>query len=194
MSHLPGDPVSPSPRNPLGSVGAPEPESDVSFFRPEAVAAVKRWREVAASVAVLLWGLWWGLTGRGLIGWIGWALVIGGAALTWAAAQRARFRPGEGGVGMVEVDERQITYLAPYGGAALAMENLTEVSIVPDRAGQPVWRLRAGGELMTIPAAAAGTEALFDVLTALPGADLEAAIRASRSPVIDRVVIWRRAH
>ena len=43
-----------------------------------------------------------------------------------------------------------------------------------------------------MPASAEGTEALFDALTALPGVDMEAAIRASRGRPKARLVIWRR--
>lgn len=163
----------------------------MSFFRPEAVAGLKRWREVAVAALVVLFGLWWGLAGLGLIALIGWLLALGGAALFWAAVQRARFRGGSGGLGVVEVDERQVTYLAPVGGGFAAMDLLTEISIAPDRAGLPVWRFRSGMEMLTIPASAAGTEALFDVLTALPGANIEAAIRATRLRPAETTVIWR---
>ena len=76
----------------------------MSFFRPEAVAEVKRWRGAMAAGAVTMLGLWWGFTSLGLIKWIGWVLAAGGAAMLWAAVQRARFHGGSGGLGVVEVD------------------------------------------------------------------------------------------
>ena len=164
----------------------------MSFLRPEAVAAIRRWQGTIAAGAVMALGLWWGLTSLGLIKWSGWALALGGAAMTWAAVQRARFHGGTGGLGVVEVDERQVIYLAPVGGGFISLDALTEVAIAPDRAGLPVWRLRAGMELLTIPTSATGTEALFDALTALPGADAVAAIRASRGRPDAKVVIWSR--
>jgi len=164
----------------------------MSFIRPEAAAGLRRWREVIAAGAVLALGIWWGLTALGLLSWIGWALVIGGGAMLWAAIQRARFYAGHGGLGLVEVDERQITYLAPAGGGIASLDHLTEVSLGPDRAGLPVWRFRTGDEILTIPTSAEGTAALFDALTALPGIDIEAAIRASRTRTPHRVVIWTR--
>lgn len=164
----------------------------MSFFRPEAVAEVKRWQGALAAGAVTLLGLWWGLTSLGLVKWVGWALVLGGGAATWAAAQRARFHGGSGGLGVVEVDERQIAYFAPVGGGILSLESLSEVAIAPDYEGLPVWLLRAHDEILIVPASAAGTEALFDALTALPGADMEAAIRASRGRPGAKVVIWSR--
>lgn len=164
----------------------------MSFVRSDAARAFKRWRGAVASAAVLGIGLWWSVTSLGLIRWTGWALTPVGAALFWASVQRARFRGGHGGVGVVEVDERQITYLAPVGGGILSLNGLTEVAIGPDRAGLPVWRFRAGAELLTVPASAVGTEAIFDALTALPGADMEAAIRASKGRPGAPVVIWAR--
>lgn len=164
----------------------------MSFLRPEALASLRRWRGVIAAAALLALGLWWGLTSLGLVKWIGWALSAGSAALLWAAVQRARFRGGSGGLGVVEVDERQIAYLAPVGGGIASLEALTEVAIGPDRAGLPVWRFRSGAEILTIPTSAEGTEALFDALTALPGVDIEAAIRASRNRPDDTIVIWAR--
>lgn len=164
----------------------------MSFIRPEAAAELKRWRGAMASGAVLALGLWWGLTSLGLVSWTGWALAAGGAAMLWASVQRARFHGGSGGLGVIEVDERQIVYLAPVGGGILSLDGLSEVAIGPDRAGLPVWRFTGGGERLSVPVSAAGTEALFDALTALPGADMEAAIRASRGRPDGTVVIWRK--
>lgn len=164
----------------------------MAFIRPEAAAELRRWRDAIAAGLVLLLGLWWGLTSFGLIKWIGWALALAGAALLWAGIQRARFHAGHGGLGLVEVDERQITYLAPVGGGMASLDLLTEISLGPDRSGLPVWRFRTGNEILTIPASAEGTAQIFDALTALPGIDIEAAIRASRTRPKQSVVIWRK--
>ncbi|SMH50115.1 hypothetical protein [Maritimibacter sp. HL-12] len=164
----------------------------MSFIRPEVREGLQRWREVIAAGAVIALALWWAFTGFGVIRWIGWALVIGGTALLWAGLQRARFHGGHGGLGVVEVDERQIAYLAPVGGGIASLDLLTEVSLGPDRSGLPVWHFRTGYETLAIPASAEGTEQLFDALTALPGVDIEAAIRASRSRPEHSIVIWTR--
>jgi hypothetical protein len=164
----------------------------MNFIRPEAATELRRWRGAMAAGLVFALGLWWGLTSLGLIKWAGWALAVGGASMLWASVQRARFHGGSGGLGVVEVDERQIVYLAPVGGGFLSLDGLYEVAIVPDRAGLPVWRFTGGGERLSVPTSAAGTEALFDALTALPGADMEAAIRASQGRPRETIVIWRR--
>ncbi len=164
----------------------------MSFIRPKAAEGLQRWRGVIAAAAVTALGLWWGIASLGLVRWLGWALAIVGTALLWASLQRARFHAGHGGLGVVEVDERQISYFAPVGGGMVSLEALTEVSIGPDRAGLPVWRFRTGSEILAVPASAEGTGALFEALTALPGIDIEAAIRASRTRPERNVVIWAR--
>lgn len=164
----------------------------MSFIRPEAAATARRWSGVIIAAGVFLLGLWWGMTSLGVIKWFGWALAAGAGATAWALAQRARFRGGHGGLGVLEVDERQIAYFAPVGGGVISLEALTGVAIGPDRAGLPVWIFSAPGEMLRVPASAEGTAALFDVLAALGGADLEAAIRASRSHPDRTTVIWKR--
>jgi hypothetical protein len=164
----------------------------MSFIRPEVRRELRRWREALVAGAVAGLGLWWALTGLGLIKWVGWALAVTGGAMLWAGIQRARFHGGHGGLGVVEVDERQIAYLAPVGGGIASLDFITEVSLGPDRAGLPVWRFRSGSETLTIPTSAEGTGQLFEALTSLPGVDIEAAIRASRGRPTHETVIWRR--
>lgn len=162
----------------------------MSFLRPEAVAGLARWREALVGVAVVVLGLWWVATGLGLVFWLGLIVVAIGAALVWTGVQRGRFRVGAGGLGVVEVTERQVTYLAPVGGGVASVEALTQVDVARDRGGRAIWRLMTGGEVLTIPAAAEGAEALFDVITQLPRADMEAAIRALHAPPVHPVTVW----
>lgn len=164
----------------------------MSFIRPEARTALTRWREAMIGGAIVLLGLWGVLASFGLMRWVSVAVIGLGLAYAWAGMQRARFRAGHGGLGVVQVDEGQITYLAPVGGGFAAIGALTRVEIAPDRAGLPVWRFHMGGESLSIPVSAEGTGALFDVLTALPGVDMETAIRASQSRPDAPVVIWRK--
>ncbi|MCI2399593.1 hypothetical protein [Aliiroseovarius subalbicans] len=164
----------------------------MNFIRPEARENLMRWREALAGAAVALLGLWWALGSLGLLKWMGIALALMGAALLWSGIQRARFRGGHGGLGVVSVDERQITYLAPVGGGFASIDALVRVEIGPDMAGHPVWRFRSVGEVLSIPASAEGTDALFDALAALPGVDMQAAIRASTGTPDAVVVIWQK--
>ncbi len=62
----------------------------MSFIRPEARAALHRWREALTGAAVMALGLYWALSVGGFLGWVGWLLVPAGAALAVIGLQRAR--------------------------------------------------------------------------------------------------------
>ncbi|MBV7377359.1 hypothetical protein [Maritimibacter dapengensis] len=164
----------------------------MSFVRPEVMQGLARWREALIGAVVLIWGVWWIFTGVGAFVWIGFVLAAIGASLAWSGVQRARFRTGSGGIGVVEVDERQVTYLSPVGGGMVSLETLLRVEIARDRLNRAVWRFTGPEESLSIPSAAEGSRALFDVLTALDGARIETAIRALATPPETPVTIWAK--
>ncbi|MDE9451132.1 hypothetical protein J3R80_11720 [Aliiroseovarius sp. Z3] len=161
-------------------------------MRPEAGETLARYREAIMGGVVIALGLWWAIGSLGLIKWIGLTVATFGVAILWSGLRHARIRAGHGGVGVVQVDERQITYLAPVGGGFVSLDDVGLVEIAEDRAGTAVWRFRTGNDILFVPAQAKGAEALFDALTALPGADINGAIRAANTPPHDTVVIWQR--
>ncbi|MFY0692912.1 MAG: hypothetical protein JXR14_13450 [Paracoccaceae bacterium] len=165
------------------------------FLRPEAVAALKRWGEVIAGGVIMALGLWT-LAGSG---WVmqatGAGLLLLGAAMAFAAWRRAKFSGFTGGPGVVEVDERQISYFGAYEGGAVSLEMLARVTMLNDNRGQPVWLFEEdGGQSLSIPAAAAGADQIYDALSALPGLDYEAANRAMRAGSNESFVIWAKPH
>ncbi len=170
------------------------------MIRPEARARILRFREAILGAIIAGLGLWWAIGSLGLIKWMGVALALLGAAIAWQGLMRARIRVGTGGVGVVQIDERQVIYLAPAhipgGGGFSSLDLVQDITIARDFAGLPVWRFRTGAEMLTIPTSAEGSEALFDALTVLPGIDIAAAIRAvnaaSDKAGPDRTVIWSR--
>ncbi len=164
----------------------------MSFIRKQARENLLHWREAIAGGAVVLLGLYWLASSIGLLRWFSGAIIAIGLALLWSGIQRARFRGGHGGLGVVHVNERQITYLAPVGGGFASLDFLSLVEIAPDRAGLPVWRFHSPGEVLSIPASAEGTDALFEALAALPGVNMQAAIRASTGKPGKPVVIWHK--
>ena len=166
----------------------------MSLLRPEARAQIARWREAALGGIVMAAGLYWFATIPGLLRWPALGLAALGAMLTWTGIQRARFHRGAGGLGVVQVNERQITYLAPVGGGFASLDALTRVEIAPDRAGLPVWRFASPGAALVIPVNAERSEVLFEALTQLPGVNMEAAIRAAGSRPDRAVLIWQKAH
>lgn len=170
------------------------------MIRPEAKAQIFRYREALIGAGIAALGLWWAIGSLGLLKWMGVALALLGAAVAWLGVQRARIRTGTGGVGVVQIDERQVIYLAPVGGGFASLDLVHEISVARDMAGLPVWRFRTGMELLTIPVSAEGSEQLFDAMAVLPDIDISTAIRAvntaidepSPTATSDRVVIWSR--
>lgn len=164
----------------------------MSFIRPEAQAALWRWREVLAGAATAGLGLFWVLGPGALLGWVGGALILAGFALGLIGVQRARFRAGGGGVGVVQVDEGQIAYFGPLSGGVVAARELERLVLDPTLhpahwvLGQP------GQDPLHIPVNAEGSDALFDVFAALPGMRTERMLAQLQGAARHPVVIWER--
>ncbi len=163
----------------------------VSFIRPDARAALWRWREVLLGGCVLLLGLYWA-SGFGILKWLGFGVIALGAAVVLAGLQRTRFRAGRGGPGVVQVDERQITYFGPLDGGSVALEDLRAISLDATSA-PPVWVLRQPAQPeLHIPVNAEGSDALFDAFAALPGIRTEFMLTQLRQKPDHPVVIWSK--
>ena len=163
----------------------------MSFVRPEATAAVLRWREVLVGAAVLLLGLYWA-SGGGILKWIGVAVVVGGGALVYTGLQRARFRSGRGGPGVVTVDEGEISYYGPISGGVASVRELSLLMLDPT-ARPPVWILQQPGQQdIAIPVNAEGADLLFDAFAALPGIRTEFMLAALKKQDPQPVVIWAK--
>ncbi len=178
------------------------------FFRPEAMAFLSRWSEVAFGVAVMVFGWWitrfggwiWLGIGGGVI-----ALGLGWAVLAW---RRLGFQADPAAPGLVELDEGRIRYLHPRAAGEISLADLVEIRLLEFR-GQKMWRLDdLSGQRLLVPVDAAGAGALFDAFSLLPGlssADLAAAISAPAEPAPEGNVlpitagrpnerrVWRRA-
>lgn len=172
-------------------------------FRPEALATLRRYSEVAAAGLVLLIGLWVAVRGGWFLATIG--LGLAGMATGWAvlALRRLRFQAGDAAPGIVEVDEGRISYLGPRLGGSIGLPDLIEIRLLTLR-GRSVWRLKqADGLVLLVPLDAAGAAALFDAFAALPGLTSAALVAALDVPTaegpglisatrpLDRLV-WRR--
>ncbi|MEQ9258146.1 MAG: hypothetical protein RIG84_03515 [Roseovarius sp.] len=164
----------------------------MSFIRPEARAALWRFREALTGAAAMALGLWWVIGPGGLLTYIGTAIALAGAALTVAGLQRARFRAGGGGPGVVRVDEGQIAYFGPLTGGVVALSEIEELAL--DGAARPGhWLLSQPGQPeLAIPLNAEGAEALFDVFASLPGIRTERLLSAMRRPAPGRTPLWQR--
>jgi hypothetical protein len=124
---------------------------------------------------------------------LGIVLLIGGGALAVAGVQRARFRQGSEGPGVVQVVEGRVTYFGPWGGGGGVAR---PARLAGTRAGQGrrgAWVLiEDEGERLEIPVDARGADRLFDVFAALPGLDTRAMLANLQPPVRERTQIWQR--
>lgn len=166
------------------------------MIRPEAKQAILDFREVIFGVAALTLGTHWVMNGYAYQPFIGFVLGIAGGIALWLGYRKVRFPRGEGGVGVVEVTERQITYLTAQGGAALAIDGLSRVEI-RTATGGITWVFTANsGESLHIPGNAPGSEGLLDALVSLPGVNYDEASRAARRASAqgarpDAYLIWQ---
>jgi len=164
----------------------------VSFLRPQARAALWRWREGLAGAAVSALGAWWILGPGGLLFWVGWLLLPAGAGIALVGIQRARFRAEGQGPGVVRVDEGQVVYFGPLTGGALALASVIRLAYRAD-ARPAHWQLEGEeGQDLMIPVNAEGAEALFDAFATLPGLRTQAMLAAMRRAGAHPVVIWER--
>ena len=164
----------------------------MSFIRPEAQAALLRWLEVLVGGGMVALGLYWALSVGGLLGWVGWALAIIGAALAMIGVRRVKFRQDGQGPGVVRVDEGKISYFGPLHGGAVAASELERLTLDPTH-HPAVWILeQPGWPPLHIPVNAAGTEDLFDAFSALPGLDSGQLIRHLNRDSPMPQVIWER--
>lgn len=163
----------------------------MSFIRPDAQATLLRWREFLIGMGLDLAGLVtvFGPTRANLI--FGVLMMSLGTVLMFVGLQRARFRATGGGVGVVDVDERQISYFGPLAGGTVALEDLSRIAVVPPHA----WELSdSQGHRLEIPVDAEGGDALFDAFSALPGISASRLADATRACPVSRTTVWEKPH
>ncbi|MDG4649845.1 hypothetical protein P6F26_15475 [Roseibacterium sp. SDUM158017] len=163
------------------------------FLRPEATAALRRWREVLLVLAVVAAGLWIALRPGPVVQGFGWLLAALGAFMLVPAIRRARFAASGDAPGVVQVDERRILYMGPTHGGAVALDELEHLSLRRTEDGRAAWVLVEGGTLLVIPVEARGAEALFDAFTALPGLSANAILAAREGTARGTTRLWTRA-
>jgi len=161
-------------------------------MRPEVKEGLLRWREALVGSAVSIFGIYWAANGLGFISAIGTVLAIAGALLVFAGIQRARFRVGTGGSGVVYVDEGQVSYFGPVSGGSLAVADLQQIEFDPTVKPHAEWVLHDHANvLLRIPTNAEGADALFDVFSGLEGLHTEKMLSGLRNDHGKRVVIWQ---
>lgn len=163
------------------------------FIRPETRALFWRWREVVIGAAILLWGVWLGLTSLGLIAVFGWIIAAAGAVWIFTGIQRARFRVGDGGAGVVQVDEREVIYFGPIEGGTVSIEALTQVELLPFEGQAHRWLLvEPNRRPLLIPTNAEHAEKLFDAFSVLKDFETQHMLQALNALSPHPIVIWSK--
>ena len=133
----------------------------MSFVRPEARAAIWRWREALIAGGVLLLGSYWAFGTGALLHWLGYFVMAVGGVLLVTGLQRGRFRGNWGGPGVVHVDEGAVAYFGPLTGGVVALREMTALKLDPTGT-PPHWVLSQRGQAdLHIPLTAEGAEALL---------------------------------
>ncbi|MXQ09299.1 hypothetical protein GQ651_15750 [Alphaproteobacteria bacterium GH1-50] len=163
----------------------------MSFIRPEVSAGLMKWREVLSGAAILIVAVLLMRNGLGARFWFGGLIGALGLGLVVSGIPRARARLGGGGAGVVDIDERRITYFGPVQGGAMALDDLSRIAAGPGRN----WVLTSvEGDTLTIPMTAEGADQLFDAFAALPGISQSRLVQATGGAVDTRRVIWEKPH
>lgn len=142
-------------------------------------AALWRWREALAGLALMAFALWVSLASFGITRALGYALAVAAMIVILAGLQRGRFRRGGGGPGVVLVREAQVAYFGPHHGGSVNIGSLTRLELDQSDPSLPQWLLTEEGQPpLAIPTSAEGAEGLFDVFAALPGIETERMLAA----------------
>ncbi len=165
----------------------------MSFVKPGLARKMNRWRETLAGLAASALGYVWFSTEAGPLQLVGMVLMVGGALLAVAGVQRARFRRGTDGPGLVQVIEGQVTYFGPDEGGTVALDDLISVELDPVGEPSALWVVTGKlGEALKIPVDAVGADALFDVFASLPGLKTESMLAKLESNPSTPVMVWQR--
>ncbi|PCJ76247.1 MAG: hypothetical protein COA53_03075 [Rhodobacteraceae bacterium] len=168
------------------------------LFRPEAMQALRRWREpafVAVFFALSVWFLWKALVQSSWIsGMIGLAMAAVVGSVLYVSYMRASIKTDSDGPGIVEVREREITYFAPENGGSMDLDMLLrlQLSTLPSNSGDRNWILWYPGGSLVIPTSADGAGALVEAFAALPNLGYDKIVRAMKADTQEIFTIWQR--
>lgn len=165
----------------------------MSFIRPNAQDALKRWREALIGAAVMLVGLYWMFgVSPGLLTYIGYLALFLGAVLFFAGLQRGRARIGGGGPGVVQIVERRIGYFGPLDGGMVDLEAITSIRLDPTQHPRHWIIAQDTGPALHIPVNAEGADMLFDTFASLPGLSPGRITATLNDDGATPIVLWRR--
>jgi len=165
----------------------------MSFIRSNARATLWRWREILIALAALAIGGFWVFASIGLLHWLGYVAMILGAVILATGLQRLRFQGGDGGPGVVHVDEAQVAYFGPLTGGTVALGEITALLLDPTMRPAHWVLVQPGQDDLMVPLNAEGAEALFDAFATLPGIRTEYMLAQMKRSADQPVMIWQKS-
>ena len=164
----------------------------MSFIRPEALDTLREYRGFILGGLILTAGLFTIFTSHGTIRIAGGLFMVIGGLIGHDAYRRFKFPTGHGGSGVVEVDERRVSYLAAGSGTSISMDMLDRIELHRNAKGRITWVFFGPEGILSVPGDAEGTDKLFDALVALPGVNYTQAEAATQGRGPDLFLIWQR--
>lgn len=165
---------------------------DVSFVRPEAVSYFRNYRGFILAVMILMLGFIILFTSFGMTRAAGGFFVIVGILVGHDTYRRLKFPSGKGGLGVVEVDERRVSYLSGGVETSISIDLLDRVELHRKLNGRVTWIFYGPDGRLSVPGDSEGTDALFDALIALPGINYSQAEASVQAEGPDVFLIWQR--
>ena len=164
----------------------------MSFVRPEAISYFQNYRGFILSAMIVIAGVYILASSFGTTRIAGGVILIIGLLVGHDAYRRFKFPNGRGGRGVLEVDERRVSYL--FGGieTSISMDSLDRIELHRSVKGLVTWVFYGPDGMLSVPGDAEGTDALFDALVALPGINYSQAEAAMQGTDPDIFLIWQR--
>ncbi len=170
------------------------------FLRPEVETFVRIWREPLVLGALIIFSLLLFRHGQNradvTLQFLGLLIGIPFALAFIPAIRTVRLRRNRQDPGLIEVAERQITYLGPHLGGSVSVDAISRIEIIVTDAGpyapDVFWTLfHNDGPALSVPSNAEGADHLLDAFAALPGFDYHQAILAMGATSPSTFLIWK---
>lgn len=168
------------------------------MIRPEAAAFLSRWTETAIAATVTLAALWIVGLPDFQLNWLsvllGAPLAVAGLVWLRVAVRRARAQTGEG-QGKLFVEERRVLHVGPLDNVQVNLDDATRIEMFARGAVASLMVHTGDGPPVALPLGAEGADALFDVLTGLPGMNMDALharLEKARKGSGEMVTVWAR--
>ena len=164
----------------------------MSFIRPEAMDSLREYSGLIFASLILSVGIFIISTSYGTTRIAGIFFLVAGGLIGHDAYRRFKFPSGKGGAGLVDVDERRVSYLSAEGGMSISLDTLDRIEVHRNAKGRITWVFYGPEGMLSVPGDAEGTGKLFDALVALPGVNYTQAEAATHGKGPDLFLIWQR--